>query len=134
MSNENISNIESKVFEIIEKLSDQLGTTSNQVFEVLTKTNQMFISGIHNIVWAVFCLIVIIGLIYLIKLVRVYLYSMGENISYSNQEMLTLAMLVSGICIIIFTFALFVNINSAIGNFYNPQYYALKEIVDLIKK
>jgi ABC-type proline/glycine betaine transport system permease subunit len=134
MSPANIIFVSSPHLEIIEKLSDQLGTTSNQVFEVLTKTNQMFISGIHNIVWAVFCLIVIIGLIYLIKLVRVYLYSMGENISYSNQEMLTLAMLVSGICIIIFTFALFVNINSAIGNFYNPQYYALKEIVDLIKK
>jgi hypothetical protein len=130
MSNENISNIESKVFEIIEKLSDQLGTTSNQVFEVLT--NQMFIRGIHGIIWAVFCLIVIIGLIYLIKLL--WVHYMGENISNSNQEFATLIMLVSGIGIIIFTVVLFVNINSAIGNFYNPQYYALKEIVDLIKK
>jgi hypothetical protein len=130
MSNENSLIIESKVFEIIEKLSEQLGTTSNQVFEILT--NQMFIRGIHGIVWSVFCLIVIIGLIYLIK--NLHSQYIAESTSYSDKETLALCMLLSCISIIVFTVVLFVNTNSTIGHFYNPQYYALKEIVDLIKK
>jgi hypothetical protein len=116
---------------LIEQLAQKLGTTAEYLWTVLLK--QAPISAATD---ALYFILVVIGSIVLWKLHRYLSKKRGEykhSIYYDQEETVIIPMgiiaIIWGICFI----ACFFSIGNIINGFFNPEYWAFKEVLGACK-
>lgn len=117
--------MDTKTAELIEKLAQKLGTTSEYLWGVLI--NQAKVSAFTSLVLVVFTLI--FGIV---------LYKLHKRFSkkgtYNELDDLTVApMVVLALVFVISLGCSAYKIPNIINGFLNPEYWALKEVLDQIK-
>jgi len=116
---------------LIEQLAQKLGTTAEYLWTILLK--QAPISAMIDLMCLV--LFTIIG-IALYKLHKYCAKKTGEDersIYDDRGELVIPAMLILTVIWIIFFIASFLSIGNIINGFFNPEYWALKEILRATK-
>ena len=116
--------------ELLEKLADKLGTTSEYLFGVLV--NQAPISALYS---ALYLILVLLGGYLLYKLHISFLKQDGNNCSlYSKYGVgIAIPMILSFIAWLVLFIKCFHSIENIMTGFLNPEYWALDEIMSLIK-
>jgi hypothetical protein len=121
-----------QVAKLLEQLATKLGTTVEYLWSVLIK--QAFIEGVINTIVASLCLLTIIGIAIWVK------YCLGKDGEdreiryYYMFDDGSLAVITQIVFTIVATIVLFICIGSAITCFYNPEYWALNEILSKLGK
>ena len=120
--------MEEKVFELLEKLADKLGTTVEHSWAILVK--QAFIRGIT----------LLIGTCIAVSIITVFLYNLRYFVETAIKEEKKYLVIISRVFLVVggitFLFAVAFLMDSCseiITNFFNPEYYALNKILSLIK-
>lgn len=112
-----------KATEYIESLASSLGVAAEHVYGILVK--QQYVTGIADAIFAVIFAIVV-----------TICYKVGKWLATSEMayrkdwEWLTFIPVLIGVFAIVF---MCVSLYSAIGHLVNPEYYAIKEIMDVLK-
>lgn len=110
-----------KVFEYIDVLAQKLGVATEFVFKTLIV--QMFIEGI---VWSLILIVLLIASIIIYKKVISFVTTVLNDIKEPLIFLSTFILLL--IIIIVITYLPY-----NIMKIFNPEYYALKEILDVFK-
>lgn len=115
--------------QLLEKLANKLGTTTEYLWCVLLRQSRISAS----ITLFYFLFIAAIGFI-IYKLHRKFIKedSKGNNSYYHHEELaviMTIASVLWGIGVICCAFSL----SNIFNGYFNPEYWALKEILDSIK-
>jgi len=118
--------------DFLEKLASKLGTTAEQLWNILLV--QARISAIQSLIFVI--LTFICGIV-LYRLNKKFLTAYNEKHRYKNRydesEEICIAMTVSlGVWVVMFLFCLFASISNLINGFFNPQYWAFNKIIDLL--
>jgi phosphotransferase system glucose/maltose/N-acetylglucosamine-specific IIC component len=116
---------------LIEQLAQKLGTTAEYLWTVLVK--QAPISAATD---ALYFILVIIGGIFLWKLHKYLSKERGEykhSIYYDEEENVTIPMFIAVIIWAILFIVCFSSIGNIINGFFNPEYWALKEVLGACK-
>lgn len=128
--------MEEKAFEYIDAIAANLGVAAEHVYGALLK--QAMVSGLRSVVYIIICLAVGYMVIRLLK--RIYADVKDENtdsIFVDGWHDLNaggiIASFAGGIAIIIMFFVIMAEISNATTALLNPEYWALKEILDTIK-
>ncbi|KAA6450976.1 hypothetical protein [Bacillus swezeyi] len=117
------------VREIINELSTRLGVAAEHVYEVLVK--QQVINGIITIAFMVGALI-LFGIMFPKFLRKGVQHQKTLSSSYDSNPDMNIAWSLGGI--LLFTIVLsLIFIPIGINQIINPEYYAIKDILDLIK-
>lgn len=115
------------VLDFLNKLGAQLTTTGQQVFDLYTK--QAFVDGVTDlIIVAFFVAAAIVSIIFLPKISR----KLDEN-DYGEEMPWFILATVMFIVIIIAVFAVPFGTVAGIKHLMNPQYYALSNLLDIVK-
>ena len=117
---------------LIEQLAQKLGTTTEFIWEVLIK--QAYISAITDIIYIV--LIIIVGILIFkkhYKFSKIYKDDFGTTSEYDESESKIIFMIAIGMLWLIAALYTFFSIGNIIEGFANPEYWALKQILDAIK-
>ena len=124
--------MEEKAFEYIDSIATNLGVAAEHVYGALL--NQAMVSGVRSLVYIIICLAVVYMVIRLLK--RIYsdvkdgnnnsIFLDGWDISAAGIS----ASFVGGIALFILFIAIIANISNASTALLNPEYWALKEILD----
>ena len=112
---------------LIEQLAKKLGTTAEYLWTVLLK--QAPISAMIDLVYLVIVTITGIGLYKLHKYCTKETGEYKESIYEDKGELVIPAMVVLATAWVIFFIACFFSIGNIINGFFNPEYWALKEIL-----
>lgn len=115
--------------QLIEKLATKLGTTSEYLWGLLIK--QAPISATINLVYFIF---VIITGVLLYKLHKYFSKedSRGRTIYDDGDNMLVIVPMVIGVTLwTIFALVSFFSLGDVFNGFANPEYWALKEVLDV---
>lgn len=115
--------------QLIEKLATKLGTTSEYLWSVLIK--QAPISATINLVYFVF--IILAGVV-LYKLHKRFCKEddMGDSIySMGKEEVVVAPMIIGAIIWLILALVSFFSLGDVFNGFANPEYWALKEVLDV---
>lgn len=124
--------ISSKIFEYIDALSIKLEVASTEIFSIYTK--QSFVYAFNDILeFFIFSIVVWMC----VKLIKYFIHSGNEG-KYLDDAGgkfgIYLVVIVLAINSIIFTFCASYNLTAAVGKIVNPEYYALNNIIDQVKK
>ena len=115
-------NAEEKVYEYIDAIAANLGVAAEHVYAALVK--QAVVSGIGSVVWAVGAAIVAVAVVW--GLVRI------TKSVVIDEDMVAVYFI--GAVILTISGAVFVvNAQDAFTAFYNPEYWAMKEILSSLK-
>ena len=118
---ENLNQLVDKIQPAIQQLAEQLGIASEFVWEILIR--QQYIDGYMAILWAVIGAIVVITGIKLMK----------PTIKVIEESDIGVLALICVVFLIIVGFFIFVNsIGIAVNHLVNPQYQALKDILEMV--
>lgn len=110
--------------QLIEKLAEKLGTTSEYLWAVLVK--QAPISA------AIDLGILIFSIIFGIVLLRMHRY-FSKNDKYDDlEELVVVPMIIMAILFAVFIIAGVMSLPEVFSGFFNPEYWALKEVMDLL--
>lgn len=126
--------MEEKAFEYIDAIAANLGVAAEHVYGALLK--QAMVSGLRSVVYIIICLAVGYAIIKGLK--RIY-YDVkeGEEGFFVDSFGISLggvfAIITGGVAIIILFFAVMSDISNATTALLNPEYWALKKILDTIK-
>lgn len=126
--------MEEKAFEYIDAIAANLGVAAEHVYGALLK--QAMVSGLRSVVYILICLAVGYVIIKMFK--RIYSdVKEGEDGIFVDSFGISLggvfAIITGGVAIIILFFAVMSDISNATTALLNPEYWALKEILDTIK-
>lgn len=126
--------MEDKAFEYIDAIAANLGVAAEHVYGALLK--QSMVSGLRSVLYIIICLAVSYVIIKMIK--RIYSdVKEGEDGIFVDSYGISLggvfALVFGGIAIILIFFAIMSDISNATTALLNPEYWALKEILDTIK-
>ena len=115
---------------LLEKLAEKLGTTTEYLWGVLLK--QAPIIAATELVYLV---LVILGGIVLYKIHKRLSKKVDGNnsIYYKADELVIAPMVIAAIIWVILFIMCFFSIGTIITGFFNPEYWALDEIMSLIK-
>jgi len=105
---------------ILEKLAEKLGTTTQYLWGVLIK--QAPVAAVTELIYLI--LVVLGGII---------LYKIHKRLSYEEEESLIAPMAIATIIWGILFIVCFFSIGTIVTGFFNPEYWALDEIMSLIK-
>lgn len=126
--------MEEKAFEYIDAIAANLGVAAEHVYGALLK--QAMVSGLRSVVYILICLAVSYVIIKMLKTVYSDIKA-GEESLFVDDFGISLAgvfaVIFGGIAIIIMFFAIMSDISNATTALLNPEYWALKEILDTIK-
>lgn len=128
MNEENVKRVIDLIQDGINQISEQLGVALPHLWEVLVR--QQVISGIINLF---FIVPVIFGWVLVYKLFKVVLIKENKSEHYDDTGGLWVGLLFAGCTVGLFTFVYLANLSSIITSIVNPEYHALKEILDTIK-
>lgn len=126
--------MEEKAFEYIDAIAANLGVAAEHVYGALLK--QAMVSGLRSVVYIIICLAVSYAILKMFK--RIYAdVKEGEDGIFVDSFGVSLggvlALVFGGIAIILMFFAIMSDISNATTALLNPEYWALKEILDTIK-
>jgi len=111
---------------VLEQLALKLGTTTEYLWGVLI--SQARISAITDLIYII--LVSIIGII----IYKVHKNLMKEDkYDYYEEPLIAVMFIVSFVWCVLFI-ACFFSIGNIINGFFNPEYWALKEILDVVNK
>jgi biotin transporter BioY len=113
-----------KIMEYIDSIAHGLGVASQFVLETLVK--QKIIEGW---VYTLICLILFAALVFALFKLIPWLWKMADN----DMETFFLSMLIPILVTIILIIIICVVLPESIMKIFNPQYYALKDILDAVK-
>lgn len=116
--------------ELLEKLAEKLGTTTEYLWGVLIK--QAPISAASDLLYFI---LVVFGGIVLYKVHRKLAKEEddGDSIYYDLEEAAIVPMVFASIVWAILFIVCFFSIDNIITGFFNPEYWALDEVMSLIK-
>lgn len=116
--------------QLLQQLAEKLGTTTEYLWSVLIQ--QAPISAATTLLQII---IIVIAGFFLYKLHRKFSKKSeaGRSMYWDHEEALEAPMIIAAIIWVIFCIILFFHINNMITGFLNPEYWALKEILDTIK-
>jgi len=118
-----------EVTEILKQLAQKLGTTTEFLWTILVK--QQYIDGYIRLGISVFVvLIIIISFLIFNKYSKNLNNERNEYGDYSDKEVATITFIIVTITLSIIQIILFV---CGIKLLSNPEYYALKEILNVLK-
>lgn len=126
--------VSNKIFEYIDSLAQKLGVATEHVMIIYTK--QSYVYAINNLMKFSICMIIS----YIITKLIFFLHRQGKD---RNKEFLDEQGSRGGIyiCMFILSFICVIaialgvdNLTIGLGQIVNPEYYALKDIANLIKK
>lgn len=120
-----------QTIKLIEQLARKLGTTSEYLWAVLIK--QAPISALTDLLYFI---LVIIGGIILWKIHKYLSKDRGEDknsIYYDEENIVIIPMFIVSIVWAIIFIACFFSIGDIINGFFNPEYWALKEVLGACK-
>ena len=126
--------MEEKAFEYIDAIAANLGVAAEHVYGALLK--QAMVSGLRSVVYIIICLAVSYLIIKMFKRIYSDVKEGEEGIfvdSYGVSIGGVIALIFGGIAIVIMFFATMSDISNATTALLNPEYWALKEILDTIK-
>ena len=127
--------MEEKAFEYIDALAANLGVAAEHVYGALLK--QAMVSGVRSLVYIILCLAVVYMVILLLKKVYTDVKDGNNNSIFLDGWDISaagiIASFVGGIALFILFIAIIANISNASTALLNPEYWALKEILDTIK-
>ena len=126
--------MEEKAFEYIDAIAANLGVAAEHVYGALLK--QAMVSGLRSVVYIIVCLAVGYAIIKVFK--RIYSdVKEGEDSIFVDSFGISLggvfAIIIGGVAIIILFFAIMADIGNATTALLNPEYWALKELLNTIK-
>ena len=126
--------MEEKAFEYIDAIAANLGVAAEHVYGALLK--QAMVSGLRSVVYIIICLAVSYLIIKMFK--RIYSdVKEGEDSIFVDSFGISLggvfSIIIGGVAIIILFFAIMADIGNATTALLNPEYWALKEILNTIK-
>lgn len=126
--------MEEKAFEYIDAIAANLGVAAEHVYGALLK--QAMVSGLRSVVYIIICLAVSYVIIKMLK--RIYSdVKEGEDGIFVDSYGVSLggvfALIFGGVAIVIMFFVIMTEISNATTALLNPEYWALKEILDTIK-
>jgi hypothetical protein len=116
---------------LIEQLAQKLGTTAEYLWTALLK--QAPISAMIDLVYLVIVTIMGIGLYKLHKYCTKETGEYKESIYEDKGELVIPAMVILAIVWVIFFIVCFFSIGNIINGFFNPEYWALKEVLGACK-
>ena len=127
--------MEEKAFEYIDALAANLGVAAEHVYGALLK--QAMVSGVRSVVYIILCLAVVYMVIRMLKKVYTDVKDGNNNSIFLDGWDISaagiIASFVGGIALFILFIAIIANISNASTALLNPEYWALKEILDTIK-
>lgn len=125
--------VQDKVFQYIDAMADKLGVAVERVYEVMYK--QMIVEGIISAVTAVISILIItVGTKYFLKLMN-YLREKAED-TYEDRwsVLIVISWIIYLILLVISIISLYIDIPMTIGKLANPEYYLMKDIMEMVKK
>lgn len=115
---------------LLEQLANKLGTTSEYLWDILIKQGPID----STITLIQFALIIIYGIILYRLHIKFSKETESENSAYSNDEgYIILPMVFGFIVFIVFVIGAFFEIPSVFCGYFNPEYWALREILNSIQ-
>ena len=126
--------MEEKAFEYIDAIAANLGVAAEHVYGALLK--QAMVSGLRSVVYIIICLAVSYAIIKVLKRVYSDIKEDEEGLfvdSYGVTLGGVFALIFGGIALVIMFFVIMADISNASTALLNPEYWALKEILDTIK-
>lgn len=126
--------MEEKAFEYIDAIAANLGVAAEHVYGALLK--QAMVSGLRSLVYIIICLAV--GYAIIKMFMRIYSdVKEGEDGLFVDSYGVSLgglfALMFGGMALIIMLLAIMADISNATTALLNPEYWAIKEILDTIK-
>ena len=126
--------MEEKAFEYIDAIAANLDVAAEHVYGTLLK--QAMVSGLRSVVYIIICLAVGYAILKVFK--RIYAdVKEGEDGIFVDSYGVSLggvfSLVFGGIALILMFFAIMVDISNATTALLNPEYWAIKEILDTIK-
>ena len=126
--------MEEKAFEYIDAIAANLGVAAEHVYGASLK--QAMVSGLRSVVYIIICLAVSYAIIKVLKRVYSDVKEDEEGLfvdSYGVTLGGVFALIFGGIALVIMFFVIMADISNASTALLNPEYWALKEILDTIK-
>lgn len=111
-------------YRLLQELAEQLGTTTEYLWEVLV--SQAPINSLTNIAMYVLW---IVGVILIVR----YWVRSTEDLWETENVVLITFYLLSGVWFVVGFFALLTSAHNTITGFLNPEYWALQQILELMK-
>lgn len=116
-----------KLTALLEKLATQLGTTTQYLWKVLI--SQARVSGIKSLVYIV---LVIVSGISLFLLHKKCCKTEEGFFSYDDNEGLIVMMIILAIIWVVMFFIGMDAMSNMLNALFNPEYWALKEVLDIL--
>ena len=127
--------MEERAFEYIDSIAANLGVAAEHVYGALLK--QAMVSGVRSVVYIILCLAVVYMVILLLKKVYTDVKDGNNNSIFLDGWEISAAGITAsfagGIALFILFIAIIANISNASTALLNPEYWALKEILNTIK-
>ena len=127
--------MEEKAFEYIDAIAANLGVAAEHVYGTLLR--QAMVSGVRSVVYIILCLAVVYMVIRMLKKVYTDVKDGNNNSIFLDGWDISAAGIIAsfagGIALFILFIAIIANISNASTALLNPEYWALKEILDTIK-
>ena len=127
--------MEEKAFEYIDSIATNLGVAAEHVYGALLK--QAMVSGVRSVVYIILCLAVVYMVIRMLKKVYTDVKDGNNNSIFLDGWDISAAGIIAsfagGIALFILFIAIIANISNASTALLNPEYWALKEILNTIK-
>ena len=117
-----------KAFEYIDAIAEGLGIAAAHVYAVMAR--QMFAEGV---VWTALLLAIVIGVPWIGVKVARRIYAKWDDFGRSSQEALAYVGFIAGIAAVIFVVIAFLHLPGAVMKTVNPEYYVIREILDVVK-
>lgn len=118
-----------KAFNYIDAVAEKLGVAAEHVYGIMVK--QQFVEGITTITMIPLMLL-IFGFVFY-KLITYTSKNWDDLYADDREVFFGIMNIVVGIIFIITFIAFVVDVPGAIGRLVNPEYYAIKEILDVLK-
>lgn len=114
--------------ELLEKLADKLGTTSEYLWSVLV--NQAYVNAIGEVIF------ILIATAFSYAMCKMHLHFMDRDNEYSyyeKEEVLGIPMIIGAIVMVLLIIGCICSVRSIVTGVLNPEYWALEQILETIK-
>jgi hypothetical protein len=118
------------VLDFLDKLGQQITTTSQQVFEIYTK--QAYVTGITDLIISAVLLIFMIGnIVFAYKTYKKL--DTTDSLGEKENENLGMGVLLSGVAGVIAFIVFCALLTHGVQALINPQYFAIQDVIQTIK-
>lgn len=116
--------------QLLEKLADKLGTTSEYLWGVLLSQ-----APVDAIITTIQIALIAVATMAYSKLLSRHIksaddYSSGDDVYFAKSIIFG----ITGVLLIFFVFAAFFAIDNVINGFFNPEYWALNQILEILNQ